>query len=186
MPKLHASVFKFKLHFLWVKKSQDIKIKKQKPSCRGVTSLLGGQKYPVWHSAVKRQKWKPARRGLPFQTYMKQCHITKTNFRKLSERLIHRGAVFHHLILLQWIAQRSAEGQTERKSTNVWVTDRYKLRHFHNLVSQDVNVVSNISGFDWVSNTVFVLLTLQTLGVRFLHYIHLKHTSHNMSGLILD
>lgn len=87
----------------------------------------------------------------------------------------------HTYKLVQCGALKSAEGQTdrerERKCSNASVTDKNKLRHFYYLVGQDINVVSDISGLDLVSNTVPILLTLQTLGIGFLHYIHLMHKS---------
>lgn len=70
---------------------------------------------------------------------------------------------------------RRSDRQRERKYSNSSVTDKNKLRHFHYLVGQDVNVVSDVSGLDLVPNVVLILLTLQTLGVGFLHYIHLMH-----------
>lgn len=44
------------------------------------------------------------------------------------------------------------------------------------LVGQDVDVVSDIYGLDLLSNTLLILVALQTLGVGFLHDIHLMHS----------
>lgn len=65
--------------------------------------------------------------------------------------------------------------QRKRKCSNASIADKNKLRHFYYLVSQNVNVVSNVSRLDLVSNAVLILLTLQTLGIGLLHYIHLMH-----------
>lgn len=70
-------------------------------------------------------------------------------------------------------------------NTKKIATDLNKLYSFYYLVGQDVNIMSDVSGLDLVSNAVLIFLTLQTLGVGFLHYIHLLGKKKNEETLLL-
>lgn len=70
-------------------------------------------------------------------------------------------------------------------STSLLSSVRTELSHLFppHLVGQDVNVVSHVLGLDLVPDAVVILLTLQTLGVRLLHDVHLSGTRHAGSRL---